>query len=183
LIVQSHAHDAALLKTADGSVPVVSIVRHPLDAIASTVVYLASSPETADRAGDIGSIIRYYGNIVEVAANNPHVLMLPFDEVTTNLHKVLLLLETRYDLGAPSSLSAAEVLAETTGISRATLPENEQFARRGHVPRQRSSAHFRVVDVLRSTPYRAVLDDLTKMYDSILVTWAAESQQDQSRVK
>ena len=166
MAVRSHSHDSKNLITANGSFPVVSVIRNPLDAISSYSVHI--SLKSPDKAKNITRLIGMYGDLIKCAANNPNVFVIPFEDVITDIVGTLDLLESRYGLEGRVHVGSDVIFKQTTDLSKGENSTAEAFTKKGHVPRDRDPLHAEVLSELQSPAYEDALNDLIKMYDSIV---------------
>ncbi len=166
MIVKSHSHDSKNLEAANGLVPVVSVIRNPMDAIASYAVHLSITEP--DRAKNLAILIGLYGDLVKRALDNPHVFTIPFEEVVSNVVGVLDLLEHRYGLKNRVQVSSEEILNQTRNLSKQVNLTAEAFTKRGHVPRDRDPLYEQVLAELQSPVYDSPLSKLTRLYEDLI---------------
>ena len=166
MVVQSHSHDSKHLAAANGLVPVVSVIRSPIDAIASYAVHLSSNEP--DRVNNLAALIGLYGDLAKQALDNPHVFAIPFEAVTSDVVGVLNLLEAKYELKNRVQVSSEEILNQTRNLSEQVNLTAEAFTKRGHVPRDLDPLHSAVLAELQLPAYEKALSNLTKLYDSVL---------------
>ncbi len=166
MVVQSHSHDSKHLAAANGLFPVVSVIRNPIDAIASYAVHLSSNEP--DGISNLALLISLYGDIAKKTFDNPHVFAIPFEEVTTDVVGVLDLLEAKYELKNRVYVSPKEILSQTQNLSKQVNLTTDSFTKRGHVPRDLDPLHSEVLAELQSPTYEQALGNLTRLYDSIL---------------
>ena len=166
MVVQSHSHDSKHLAAANGLFPVVSVIRNPIDAIASYAVHLSSNEP--DGINNLDLLLSLYGDIAKKTFDNPHVFAIPFEEVTTDVAGILDLLESKYGLKNRVQVSSEEILNQTRNLSEQVNLTAEAFTKRGHVPRDRGPLYEQVLAELQSPVYEKPLSNLTRLYDSIL---------------
>jgi hypothetical protein len=166
VVVQSHSHDSKNLEAANGLVPVVSVIRNPLDAIASYAVHL--SLYEPDRVNNLALLFALYGDIAKKTFDNPHVFAIPFEEVTSDVVGILYLLEVKYELKNRVYVSPEEILSQTQNLSKQVTLSTDSFTKRGHVPRDLDPLHSEVLSALQDPAYEKELSNLTRLYDSIL---------------
>jgi hypothetical protein len=171
--VQSHSHDSDKVAAADGSFPTVSVMRNPLDAIASYSVYL--SVAQPDKARNLAKLMDVYGDIVSRAANNFNVFVIPFEQVVFDVVGTLDLLEARYGLKNRVHVEQKAIVGQTTALSKKGTGSEEVFSKKGHVPRNKHPLHADVLAELQSPVYEQALSDLTKMHDSIVRNYHREA--------
>jgi hypothetical protein len=165
MAIKSHGHDSKNLSEASGIVPVVSVIRNPVDAIASYAVHL--SLYDPDRINNLALLIGLYGDMAKQALDNPHVLAIPFEEVVSDVAGILDLLESKYGLKNRVQVSSEEILNQTRNLSEQVNLTAEAFTKRGHVPRDRGPLYEQVLAELQSPVYEKPLSKLIKLYDSI----------------
>jgi hypothetical protein len=166
MVVQSHSHDSKHLAAANGLVPVVSVIRNPIDAIASYAVHLSSNE--LDGINNLDLLISLYGDIAKKTFDNPHVFAIPFEEVTTDVEGILDLLESKYELKNRVYVSPEEILSQTQDLSKQVNLTTDSFTKRGHVPRNLDPLHSEVLEKLQGPAYEQALSNLLRLYDSIL---------------
>jgi hypothetical protein len=166
MVVKSHGHDSKNLTDADGTVPVVSVIRNPIDAIASYAVHL--SLHEPDRINNLALLIGLYGDMAKQALNNPHVFTIPFEEVVSDVVGVLDLLEDKYGLKNRVHVSSEEILNQTQDLSKQVNLTEEAFTKRGHVPRDKDPLYEQVLAELQSPVYDKPLSKLTKLYEDLI---------------
>jgi hypothetical protein len=166
MAVKSHGHDSENLAAANGLVPVVSVIRNPVDAIASYAVHL--SLHEPDRINNLALLFGLYGDIAKKTLDNPHVFAIPFEEVTSDVTGILNLLESKYELENRVYVSAEEILNQTRDVSKQVNLTTGAFTKRGHVPRDLDPLHSEVLAELQGPAYEQALSNLTRLYDSIL---------------
>jgi hypothetical protein len=166
MVVRSHSHQSSFLRAADGQFPVVSVLRNPLDAIASYSVH--QSVQDPDRARDLASLMDEYGDVVSSAAGNPNVFILPFEKVVFDIAGTLDLLETKYGLTNRVYVSPDVIFSQTTDLSKRANKSEELFAKKGHVPRSKDPRYAEVLAELQGPPCEKALHDLTRMYDGLV---------------
>jgi hypothetical protein len=164
--VQSHSHNSKHLTAADGSFPVVSIVRNPLDAVASCSVHL--SLKEPEKGKDLIGLIDLYGDLAYCAQKNSNVLVIPFEKVTSDIVGTLDLIENRYGLEKRVHLSAENILAKTSELSKMVNQDDESFTKRGHVPREIHPLYAEIVEELKSPIYAESLINVTEIYDILI---------------
>lgn len=174
MAVQSHNHDSKYLKAACGSIPVVSVIRNPTDAIISCAIHL--SLEEPDRVSNLALLIGIYGDMAKQALDNSHVFAIPFEKVTSDVIGTLDLLEAKYGLKNRVQVSPEEVLNQTRDLSKQANLTSDAFTKRGHVPRDRDPSHSEVLAKLQSPEYEKALSRLTKLYDSLMARYDEETQ-------
>jgi hypothetical protein len=166
MAVQSHSHNSKHLTAANGLFPVVSIIRNPVDAIASCSVHL--SVKEPEKAKNLTGLIDLYGDLVYCAQNNPNVFVIPFEKVTSDIVGTLDLIENRYGLEKRVHLSAENILAKTSELSKMVNQDDESFTKRGHVPREIHPLYAEIVEELKNPIYAKSLINVTKIYDSLM---------------
>ena len=166
MVVQSHNHDSKHLAAASGLFPVVSVIRNPVDAIASYAVHL--SRNEPDRIKNLAALLGLYGDLVKRALDNPHVFVIPFEAVVSDVVGVLDLLEVKYGLKNRVQVSSEEILIQTRNLSNQVNLTTDSFIKRGHVPRDRDPLYSEVLSELQSPAYEEALNNLIKMYNSIV---------------
>jgi hypothetical protein len=166
MVVQSHSHDSKHLTAANGLFPVVSVIRNPIDAIASYAVHLSSNEP--DRIKNLAALLGLYGDLVKKALDNPHVFAIPFEAVVSDVVGVLDLLEAKYELKNRAYVSPEEILSQTQNLSKQVNLTTDSFTKRGHVPRDLDPLHSEVLAELQGPAYEQALGNLTRLYDSIL---------------
>jgi hypothetical protein len=167
--VKSHGHDSKHLSAADGLVPVVSVIRNPVDAIASYAVHL--SLYDPDRINNLDLLIGLYGDMSKQALDNPHVLAIPFEEVVSDVAGTLDLLESKYALKNRVRVSPEEILSQTQDLSKRVNLDKEAFTKMGHVPRDKDPVHAEVLAKLQGPEHERVLSRLTKLYNSVIAQY------------
>ncbi len=178
LTVKSHKHNPNHVHTADGSVPVVTLARKPLEAIASTAVLLSTFPERLEEAEDLTLLIGRYGNMLRAAEVNPHVLIVPFPALVENVGAVLAVLEQKYRLGPQATPASSSKLLELTHrISYAASTSQDEFLKRGNVPREKSPAYYEVLDKLSSPEYADSVADHTVLYEKVVARYYRDHAQ------
>lgn len=170
MAVKSHDHDSKNLEAASGLVPVVSVIRNPIDAIASYAVHL--SLYEPDRINNLALLLALYGDIAKTTFDNPHVFAIPFEEVTSDIVGILDLLESKYELKNRVYFSPEEILGQTRDISKQVNSTTNSFTKRGHVPRDLDPLHSEALAELQSPAYEKELGNLTRLYDSILENYS-----------
>jgi hypothetical protein len=173
MVVQSHSHQSSNLTAASGQFPVVSVLRNPLDAIASYAVH--QSVQDPDRARDLAAMMHVYGDIVRCAAHNPNVFVIPFEKVVFDIVGTLDLLEAKYGLVGRIYVGPEVIFSQTSDLSRRANKSEELFSKKGHVPRDRHPQYAKVLAELQSSTYEKTLRDLTKMYESIVQNYLRNS--------
>jgi len=166
LAVQSHTHDSKNLTTADGSFPVVSVIRNPLDAITSCSVHL--SLKEPEKATNFTRIIDLYGDLAYCAQNNPNVFVIPFEKVTSDIVGILDLIEVRYGLEKRVHVSSENIFDKTSELSKMVNQNDESFIKRGHVPRDRHPLYLEVLEELQNPIYAESISKVTEIYDSLM---------------
>lgn len=166
MAVKSHGHDSKNLAEATGLVPVVSVVRNPMDAISSYAVHL--SLYEPERVNNLALLFGLYGDMVKQALENPHVFAIPFEEVTSDVVGTLDLLEAKYELKNRIQVSPEEILGQTQDISKQVNLTTDSFTKRGHVPRDKHPIHSEVLESLQSKTYAKPMRDITRLYDEII---------------
>jgi hypothetical protein len=166
MVVQSHSHDSKHLAAANGLVPVVSVIRNPIDAIASYAVHLSSNE--LNGINNLDLLISLYGDIAKKTFDNPHVFAIPFEEITTDVAGILDLLESKYELKNRVYVSPEEILSQTQDLSKQVNLTTDSFTKRGHVPRNLDPLHSEVLEKLQGPAYEQALSNLLRLYDSIL---------------
>jgi hypothetical protein len=169
MAIKSHGHDSKNLSEASGIVPVVSVIRNPVDAIASYAVHL--SLYDPDRINNLALLIGLYGDMAKQALDNPHVLAIPFEEVVSDVAGTLDLLESKYELKNRVYVSPEEILSQTLDLSKQANLTTDAFTKRGHVPRDKDPVHAEVLAKLQSPDCEEALSRLTKLYDSIIAQY------------
>jgi hypothetical protein len=164
--VQSHSHNSKHLTAANGLFPVVSIIRNPVEAIASCSVHL--SVKELEKAKNLTRLIELYGDLVYCAQNNSNVLVIPFEKVTSDIVGTLDLIENRYGLEKRVHLSAENILAKTSELSKMVNQDDESFTKRGHVPREIHPLYSEIVEELKSPIYAESLTNVSKIYNSLM---------------
>lgn len=175
MAVQSHSHDSKHLAAADGSVPVVSVIRNPVDAIASYAVHL--SLYEPERINNLDLLIGLYGDIAKQALDNPHVFAIPFEEVISDVVSTLDLLESKYELKNRVYVGPEEILSQTQDLSKQANSTTDAFTKRGHVPRDKDPLHLEVLEKLQSPEYEKALGRLTKLYDGLIARYYENTQE------
>jgi hypothetical protein len=166
MTVQSHSHDSKNLTIADGSFPVVSVIRNPLDAIASCSVHL--SVQEPEKAKNLTRLIDLYGDLAYCANKNPHVFAIPFEKVTSDIVGTLDLLENRYGLVKRVHVSPEDIFRKTSDLSKIVNQNSESFTKRGHVPRDRDPLYEKILEELQDPTYAESLNKITKIYESLV---------------
>lgn len=173
MVVQSHSHDSKNITDADGSFPVVSVIRNPIDAIASCSVHL--SLKNPEKGKNLTRIIDLYGDIAYCASNNLNVLTIPFDEVVSNIVGILDMLEDKYGLERRIPTSSESVLSKTADLSRLVNQTSESFTKKGHVPRDRHPLYAEILEELKDSVYAESLDNVTKLYEDLVSKYYDET--------
>lgn len=166
MIVQSHSHNSKNLTNADGSFPVVSVIRNPIDAIASCSVHL--SVREPEKSKNLTGIIDLYGDIAYCASKNSNVFVIPFEEVVSDIVGTLDLIENKYCLDKRVRTSSESILSKTTDLSRLVNENAESFTKRGHVPRDKDPLYDEVLKELQNPIYAQSLDNVTKLYNDLI---------------
>jgi hypothetical protein len=166
MAVQSHSHDSKNLTTADGSFPVVSVIRNPLDAIASCSVYL--SLKEPEKGKNFTRLIDLYGDLIYCAQNNSNVFVIPFEKVTSDIVGTLDLIEAKYGLEKRVPLSPENIFEKTSDLSKMVNQNDESFSKRGHVPRDTHPLYSEILKELQNPIYRESLSNVTKIYNSLI---------------
>jgi hypothetical protein len=166
MTVQSHSHNSKHLTAANGSFPVVSIIRNPLDAIASCSVHL--SLKEPEKGKDLIGLIDLYGDLAYCAQNNSNVFVIPFEKVTSDIVGTLDIVQARYDLGKRVHVSSEIIFDKTSDLSKMVNRDDESFIKRGHVPRDRHPFYAEVLEELKKPIYAESLSSVTKIYDSLV---------------
>lgn len=166
MAVQSHSHDSTNLTNADGSFPVVSIIRNPLDAIVSCSVHL--SLKEPEKAKNLARIIDLYGDIAYRASNNSNVFVIPFQEVVSDIIGILDLLENRYSLDNRVHVSSESIFSKTADLSKLVNKTDESFTKKGHVPRDKHPLYEEVLRELENPIYAEDLNNVTKLYNDLI---------------
>ena len=164
--VQSHSHNSKHLTAADGSFPVVSIVRNPLDAVASCSVHL--SLKEPEKGKDLIGLIDLYGDLAYCAQKNSSVFVIPFEKVTSDIVGTLDLIEVRYALEKRVNVSSESIFDKTSSLSKMVNQNDESFIKRGHVPRDRHSLYLEVLEELQNPIYSESISKVTEIYDSLM---------------
>jgi hypothetical protein len=173
MAVQSHSHDSRNLTAADGSFPVVSVVRAPLDAIASYAVHL--SLKDPDKAKNLTRLLGMYGDITYRANNNPNVLAIPFKQVVSDIVGTLDMLEVKYGLMGRVYVSSESIVNQTAELSRLVNFTEEEFAKKGHIPRDKDPLYAEILKKLQSPIHAESLANVTNLYDSIVTRYYEET--------
>lgn len=174
MVVKSHGHDSRTLAEANGLVPVVSVIRNPIDAISSYAVHLSLyEPERVD---NLALLLGIYGDIAKQTLDNPHVFAIPFEEVTSDVTGTLDLLEAKYELRNRVLVSREEIFNQTRNLSEQVNLTNDSFTKRGHVPRPLDPLYNQVKIQLQSQLHKSHLDDLNKIYKSIIIHYYQNSR-------
>jgi hypothetical protein len=166
MAVQSHSHDSKNLTTADGSFPIVSVIRNPLDAIASCSVHL--SVQEPEKAKNLIGLIDLYGDLAYCAKSNPHVFVIPFEKVTSDIVGTLDILEIKYGLEKRMHVSPEDIFGKTSDLSKMVNQNSESFTKRGHVPRDRDPLYEKVLEELQDPAYAKSLNKITKIYENLV---------------
>ena len=166
MAVQSHSHNSKHLTAANGSFPVVSIIRNPLDAVASCSVHL--SLKEPEKGKDLIGLIDLYGDLAYCAQSNSNVFAIPFDEVISDVAATLDLLEAKYALKNRVQVSSEEILSQTQDLSKQVNLTTDSFTKRGHVPREKDPLYEQVLKELRNPIYARSLDSVTKLYNGLI---------------
>jgi hypothetical protein len=166
MAIQSHSHDSKHLSNANGLFPVVSVIRNPLDAIASCSVHL--SLKEPEKSKNFTRLIDLYGDLAYCAQNNPNVFVIPFEKVTSDISGTLDLIEARYGLGKRVSLSPESILDKTSDLSKMVNQNDESFIKRGHVPRDKHPLYLEVLKELQNPIYADPMSKVTEIYDKLV---------------
>jgi hypothetical protein len=159
LVIQSHIHDPALYDQADGSVPFVSIVRNPEDALVSWMIH------TLGQEIELSGEIEGYRKHLEGAKANKNVLILPFNEVTLNTQSVL---EKSFNLPKRNKVDTERLLFITKVRSREATVDEERFSKQGHVPRDKHPMYDTFLAIVRSNRYVKDMEELNNLYNDLI---------------
>lgn len=166
MIVKSHGHDSKNLADANGLVPVVSVIRNPLDAISSYAIHL--SLYEPDRINNLALLFGLYGDMAKQATDNQNVFTIPFDEVISDVVGTLDLLEAKYELKNRIYVSPKEILSQTQNVSKQVNLTTDSFTKRGHVPRDKDPLHKEVLKEMQNSIYEKSLNNVTKLYNGLI---------------
>jgi hypothetical protein len=166
MVVKSHGHDSKNLKDANGLIPVVSVIRNPIDAIASYAVHM--SLYEPERINNPALLIALYGDIAKQALDNPHVFTIPFEEVVSDVVGILDMLEVKYGLKNRIHVSSEEIFSQTQDLSKQVNLTPESFIKRGHVPRDKDPLYEKALEELQNPIYAKSLSSITKIYETIV---------------
>jgi hypothetical protein len=166
MAIQSHSHDSKHLSNANGLFPVVSVIRNPLDAIASCSVHL--SLKEPEKGKNFTRLIDLYGDLAYCAQNNPNVFVIPFEKVTSDIVGILDLIEVRYGLEKRVHVSSENIFDKTSDLSKMVNQNDESFIKRGHVPRDRHPLYLEVLEELQNPIYAESISKVTEIYDSLI---------------
>jgi hypothetical protein len=166
MAVQSHSHNSKHLTAANGSFPVVSIIRNPLDAIASCSVHL--SLKEPEKGKDLIGLIDLYGDLACCAQNNSNVFVIPFEKAISDIVGTLDTIEAKYGLEKRVHVSSENIFDKTSDLSKMVNQDNESFIKRGHVPRDRHPLYAEVLEELKKPIYAESLSNVTEIYDSLV---------------
>jgi hypothetical protein len=166
MAIQSHSHDSKHLSNANGLFPVVSVIRNPLDAIASCSVHL--SLKEPEKGKNFTRLIDLYGDLAYCAQNNPNVFVIPFEKVTSDIVGILDLIEVRYGLEKRVHVSSENIFDKTSDLSKMVNQNHESFIKRGHVPRDRHPLYLEVLEELQNPIYAESISKVTEIYDSLI---------------
>ncbi len=162
LVIQSHIHDPALYNQADGSVPFVSIVRKPEDALVSWMIH------TLGQEIELSGEIEGYRKHLEGAKANKNVLILPFNEVTLNTQSVLDKIEQSFNLPKRNKVDTERLLFITKVRSLEATVDEERFSKQGHIPRDKHPMHDTFLAEIRSDRYAKDMQELDKLYNDLI---------------
>lgn len=177
LNVLSHSHDPNYVNKTDGSIPVVTLARSPLEAIASTAVHLSTYLGRFKESKDLHSLIGKYGVILAAALKNPNVLVISFDTLTSDVNQVLDFLEQQYGLGEREVRKTnEELLAATYKVSTRSFGTEDTFLKRGNVPREKHAMYYEVLEALSTAEYATKISELNRMYESAIAPHYSENK-------
>lgn len=175
MAVQSHSHDPKNLITADNSFPVVSVIRAPVDAIASYAVHL--SLKKPAKARNLTRLICMYEDLAYRASTNYNVFAIPFERVVSDVVGTLDLLEVKYGLEGRVQVSTESIVSQTATLSRLVNPSDQAFTKKGHVPRDRHPLHAEVLMELQGPVYTKHLSSVARLYDRLVSRYYQETRE------
>jgi hypothetical protein len=177
LLVKSHIHNPDHVHTADGSVPVITLARNPIEAVASTSVILSTFPKRIAESEDLILLIGRYSNMLSAAARNPHVLVIPFPALIENVNKVLEVIGKKYGLGPQAvTKTNSEILDLTHRISSIASKDQDEFLKRGNVPREKSPMYYEVLERLSLPEYSNKIAELNRLYEGVIAPYYSENK-------
>lgn len=163
LVIKSHLHDIAIYNNTDESVPLISIVRNPVDAISSWTIHATSNPH-GENFLNINNSINFYESHVYFASMNHNVLIIPFDDLIADILPILDFIAKKYNLGDRVMHTHEEILAASKKLSQDISEEGTEYSKRGHVPRELDPGNALVREILLGNAYKDKLAYLESLY-------------------
>ncbi len=168
--IAHHFHaGAAIVAAARRRIPIMIILRHPRDAIASYLLYLAHN--------DIAQGLRDYLNYYEVVSRwRSHLLLVHFDSVRSNFGDAIDALnkrfQTSFDLFVHTEDSAQQVfdairqLEQRFGkIEHRALADNWHKSTRPNA--ERESQKLELIEAIEGQRHRNLYDRVVQLYASL----------------
>jgi hypothetical protein len=167
LVIKSHLHDIHMYKEANGTIPFISVVRTPLEAISSWVVHAGATPHAAHFL-NVDNSIRFYEDHLTMAMANPNVMIVPFEDVSSDIISVLETIAQKYNLDDPVIHTSEDILLASKNLSQSVSQDDVEFAKRGHVPRTLDPSVNNVREILNSAHYKAKMLELESLYNKAI---------------